>query len=322
MKKIIVFSLLFVFLISSVSLVLAGGVIPEPNAFYGKVEYRNGDSIPDGYIVTAGINGIITGSCKVKDGKYGYGSDTLIVLDYSGDGGIVKFYINNEKADQEIEFEAKGVTNLDLTVKNPPSSEWTGCGDGKCDVDADECLSCPVDCDNAKTDVCCGDGICGIELYEDENTCPEDCEEEDDNDGPSGGGGSSGGPSGGGGSKTTPTTCTENWICGLWTECINGQQTRYCKDLNKCGTTYHKPEQERSCVPTTKGIEGREGQQPESTGISPTGAVIGARTLSLIGLYALAIIVAIVAATYLRARMSRGKVKAKTRVKTGKGKRR
>ncbi len=128
---------------------------------------------------------------------------------------------------------------------------------------------------------------------------------------------STGGTGGGGGGGTShsattgtaaPPVCNENWICEPWTECINGQQTRTCTDLNNCGSSVYKPDETRACV-----TEQTQGQQPESTGISPTGAVIGARTLSLIGLYALAIIVAIVAAIYLRARMSRGKVKAKTR---------
>jgi PGF-pre-PGF domain-containing protein len=41
--------------------------------------------------------------------------------------------------------------------------------------------------------------------------------------------------------------CTEDWICTEWSECIEGKQTRICKDKNECGTTQNKPEEERSC---------------------------------------------------------------------------
>ncbi len=49
--------------------------------------------------------------------------------------------------------------------------------------------------------------------------------------------------SGGGGSST----CTENWNCGEWSECLGGEQTRICTDLNNCGTTKNKPETLYSC---------------------------------------------------------------------------
>lgn len=45
----------------------------------------------------------------------------------------------------------------------------------------------------------------------------------------SGGGGSSGGSS---------YVCKPNVVCGLYTECINGKQTRTCTDLNKCQADY------------------------------------------------------------------------------------
>jgi len=46
-------------------------------------------------------------------------------------------------------------------------------------------------------------------------------------------------------------TCTYypnyNWNCSAWSECVNGSQTRNCKKVNNCGTTYGRPETERIC---------------------------------------------------------------------------
>lgn len=44
--------------------------------------------------------------------------------------------------------------------------------------------------------------------------------------------------------------CTENWICSEWTSCQNSTQNRSCTDLNKCGTTFQKPQEEQSCQVT------------------------------------------------------------------------
>jgi hypothetical protein len=45
--------------------------------------------------------------------------------------------------------------------------------------------------------------------------------------------------------------CTENWECTEWSACLNGKQTRTCRDLNECGTTQFKPPETRNCVPST-----------------------------------------------------------------------
>ena len=82
----------------------------------------------------------------------------------------------------------------------------------------------------------------------------------------SGGGGSGGGGGGGGSRGTGESTCTENWLCGDWGECINSKQTRACVDLNNCGNAVEKtpkPTELRSCTdlqapPDETGLE--EGQ--------------------------------------------------------------
>lgn len=48
-------------------------------------------------------------------------------------------------------------------------------------------------------------------------------------------------------------TCTEDWICTDWTECVNGKQTRTCADVNRCGTTEDKPELMQSCLTPAEG---------------------------------------------------------------------
>ncbi|MEM5773152.1 MAG: PGF-pre-PGF domain-containing protein [Candidatus Aenigmatarchaeota archaeon] len=45
--------------------------------------------------------------------------------------------------------------------------------------------------------------------------------------------------------------CEENWVCSEWGECVQGWQTRTCRDINNCGTTQRKPIEAQSCaVPT------------------------------------------------------------------------
>lgn len=43
-------------------------------------------------------------------------------------------------------------------------------------------------------------------------------------------------------------TCTPNWQCGFWTDCLNSNQTRTCNDLNSCNTNNGKPILSQSCV--------------------------------------------------------------------------
>ncbi len=46
-------------------------------------------------------------------------------------------------------------------------------------------------------------------------------------------------------------TCVENWICGDWTSCQNGIQTRTCTDSNNCGTQNNKPPVSQTCEEET-----------------------------------------------------------------------
>lgn len=43
-------------------------------------------------------------------------------------------------------------------------------------------------------------------------------------------------------------TCHENWVCGTWSACTTGMQTRTCTDANACGSTSGKPAESQSCT--------------------------------------------------------------------------
>lgn len=60
--------------------------------------------------------------------------------------------------------------------------------------------------------------------------------------------GSSGGGGGGGGAPVPKASCTENWKCSEWSECLNGMQTRTCNDNSQCNTTLNKPSTLQNCI--------------------------------------------------------------------------
>ncbi|MFH1663380.1 MAG: hypothetical protein ABH986_00970, partial [archaeon] len=47
--------------------------------------------------------------------------------------------------------------------------------------------------------------------------------------------------------QTTQCSCTENWVCGTWSSCLNGSQSRTCNDTNSCGTILNRPSLTQSC---------------------------------------------------------------------------
>jgi len=56
-----------------------------------------------------------------------------------------------------------------------------------------------------------------------------------------------GGGGGGGGGTPTEKPCIEDWTCGPWNSCFNGQQTRECVDRNGCDTDEYRPVTRISC---------------------------------------------------------------------------
>ena len=75
--------------------------------------------------------------------------------------------------------------------------------------------------------------------------------------------------------------CTQNWQTGVWSACVNGQQTRTVTDSNNCGTTTGKPNQTQSCpTPSPTLSVSSFSANPASgnaplNGVSLTAAVIG-----------------------------------------------
>ncbi|MCK5474201.1 MAG: hypothetical protein KAI53_02240 [Candidatus Aenigmarchaeota archaeon] len=65
-------------------------------------------------------------------------------------------------------------------------------------------------------------------------------------------------------------TCTEEWVCSAWGECINDTQTRTCVDANNCETDEIKPFELQQCFVLNKTVKTvTESYQP----VSPTGFV-------------------------------------------------
>ena len=257
--------LILIFLVLAIGLVSAMTMPSIPTAFYGEVT-QNGTFIPDGYHITAKIDGVVSGFASIIDGKYGYGENTLII-ESSSQANIIEFYIGDMKIG-EAPFVEMSVTRKDFDIESLPSSYQPPvqgfCGDGVCDS-GENCLNCPQDCG-----VCfyCGDGVCnGNETC---SSCPQDCGVCPTNGGSSGGGGGSGGGGSSGGVTTISsqqtttgdstgeqTLCAENWICNDWTNSEKECGTRICQDTNNCGTFTLIPETQREC-PTTSmfGITG------------------------------------------------------------------
>lgn len=131
---------------------------------------------------------------------------------------------------------------------------------------------------------------------------------------PSSGGGGGGGSRGGGGGGTTTTT--DEWNCGNWSACVNGEQTQDCTHKTIAGVIKKNT---RDCVEeTTSGEEavivsdestsGEEGAEEATESVevtppapkeegSPTGAVVGLGGKTLWSL--LIILVALIAALFL-----------------------
>ena len=117
----------------------------------------------------------------------------------------------------------------------------------------------------------CGDSICNN--GESCSSCSGDCGGCSGSGGGGGGGSGGGGGGGGGGGFIPPrrnlsgnlsvgqnSSCVERWICEQsWSECLNGKQTKECKDINKCGSSISKPESERVCGDVN--IAGEEGEK-------------------------------------------------------------
>ncbi|MEK6890528.1 MAG: hypothetical protein AABX03_00140 [Nanoarchaeota archaeon] len=47
--------------------------------------------------------------------------------------------------------------------------------------------------------------------------------------------------------NSNSTACVEKWECSSWDSCRYGERERECYDLNHCGTTRDKPDEDKAC---------------------------------------------------------------------------
>ncbi len=115
-----------------------------------------------------------------------------------------------------------------------------------------------------------------------------------------------------------------DWGCSEWGECVNGVQTRTCKERNNCGTTWGRPPVTRPCTETLKEITPITTNEtlpatptpPKGFFATITGAVIGAlgKTGSLVvGVFILIVVGA--SAFVVSKKITQKKKKQKTRKK-------
>ncbi|MFH1431651.1 MAG: hypothetical protein ABIG84_00335 [archaeon] len=74
--------------------------------------------------------------------------------------------------------------------------------------------------------------------------------------------------------------CTENWTCGYWSECLDGEQTRECQDENQCLFPVSIPPMAEECSEEVPPPEDEEAvTPPANTGGSSSG---GGGTVTII----------------------------------------
>jgi uncharacterized membrane protein YgcG len=109
------------------------------------------------------------------------------------------------------------------------------CGDGSCSS-TESCSSCSEDCGSCSS---AGGGGAGGAGGAGGSSAG----------GEGGGGGTGGGGVSGGGFGMAPYyRCDERWECSEWSTCsVDGEKTRKCKDINRCGTKKKKPSEIEVC---------------------------------------------------------------------------
>lgn len=207
---------------------------PLPHAFEGQIITEDNSST-NMKLLTARIDGAVTASTNITGNNY-----KITVVDNTGYGGDIEFFIGDEKAfeSNDYTFKAFEITKINLTFETAPEQSIGSCGDGICAVG--ECSFCGIDCsvsmcnDNNKCDVAigedlvtapndcsvCGDGMCtGRET---ESSCAADCKASSSS---SSGGGSKSGSSSGSSDSTTKTVSenTTSSISSLSIDELNEQ---------------------------------------------------------------------------------------------------
>ncbi len=180
-----------------------------PHGFWGEVTV-NGNPVPDGWLVSARIDGSDVAGGLTSDGFYGKSPNSVMKVPGETEGKKIEFFVNDVKGGEHV-FKSGNITRLDLSI--------TGdfCGDGIC-TSGESCSTCPSEC-----------GAC--------------------DSGGSGGssGGSSGGAYVPPAQTTEDEVCEPDWKCTGWFQCVEGYQERVCTDQKICGTDEERPAEIQEC---------------------------------------------------------------------------
>ena len=254
-KNLVQIGIMFIFLICF----LVQSVQAIPSCAFGGTVTINGNPV-QGTEVNAYLNETVELVGTGTNTASGYG----IAIE-NADEKYVIFKVSGTLADQDPQYcDGQGLfTSLNLTVTDLDNDGYgheEDCNDSNPNINpgAEEtCNGIDDDCDDvvdgmtrpcseshlgacaAGTETCTAGiwGGCPSPVFEIcGNLLDDDCDGMIDNGCGGGGGGGGGGPS-----------CSINWSCTDWSECINGEQTRICTDTNNCGSNYNKPEETQSC---------------------------------------------------------------------------
>ncbi len=194
-----------------------------------------GDICGDGIVQTPNDDGVEE-VCDdgENNGEYSYcQSDCLAMGPYCGDN----ITNGNEECDDgddngvELGWSEDGIEYCNEDCKLIMGSY---CGDGDCDSE-ENCNNCSSDC-GCDSDEICEDGSCIKEDNDEEEISDSSTTSTD-----------SSSTSSITTSATQNETCTPNWECTEWSECVNESQSRTCEDTNNCGTEEGKPSLVQSC---------------------------------------------------------------------------
>jgi hypothetical protein len=208
----------------------------------------NGLPAPDGTQVSAKINGVDVAITTTSGGIY-----DLIVSDTDNtrSGSIVTIFVNNINSGKTVTFAggSQPEINLGVTVSSPaPESTSGGGGGGGGGYIAPK----PTNVTNVTNTI--------TAMATDANIIATTANE-----------------------ASTPTQCTERWLCTDWILCSNGLQNRTCEDMNKCGSELYRPMESQPC--STQDI---------AAAASATGMLIASPEL-VGGIIAIIVVIAIIA---------------------------
>jgi LPXTG-motif cell wall-anchored protein len=256
MKKLLLFGILSLFILSSI--VLAGPT-DAPHQFYGTVTV-NGEEAPSGILVVARINGVDVASTTTTSEGYGYAPNIFYIVDDASDrkGDQITFYVKDNQNNfqeagsfiyqngysTELNLVASGVFTNSNSGSNGGSSGGGGGGSSGGSSGGASSSSSSTDDDS------------------DDNTLEND------------GGTIVIEPS----ATSANTACTPDWFCSGWETCVAGTQRRTCVDNNACGVETDRPVQRQSCE-TVDTLEETAPQNPnffQRMYQAITGAVVGA----------------------------------------------